>query len=169
MSAWPAPASPDRPHLIEIQPEGASWTGQNAHYYLGDLLQAHYSFGFRGQSKWAWMARHPWSPVPWVLMSNPTCWNELIYSGLACVDCICEYIISIPVQLHVPRDLRDLCWLQWALKHWSQSLRQSLMLLGLTDSLQGDDLADIGAPFGSFNLELRPIMTEARFSLIVRI
>ena len=26
----------------------------------------------------------------------------------------------------------------------------------------------LGAPFGSFNLELRPLMTEAIFSLIVR-
>lgn len=121
MSEWPASASPDQPHLSESQLEGASWTRQNAHNNLNDLLQAHYSFGFWGQSKIARLAWHPWSPVPPVLMSNSTCWNEQIYSGLACANCICEYIISIPVQLYVPCDLRDLCWLQWALKHWSQS------------------------------------------------
>lgn len=95
MPEWPAPASPDRPQLAERQLEGASWTGQDTRNHLGDLLQAHYSFGFWGQSKWAQMALHPWSSVPRLLMPNPTSWNELIYSGLACANCIREYIISM--------------------------------------------------------------------------
>lgn len=44
------------------------------------------------------------------------------------------------------------------------------MLLGLNGSLRGVDPVDtLGAPFGSFNLELRPITAEITFSLIVRI
>lgn len=108
-TSFPRPTTTCRKQL-----EGAPWTGQEIHNHLGDLLQAHYSFGFWGQSKWAQMALHLGHPAL-------ECWCPILLAEIS------QYIqgwhiptvfVSIssaytPVQVHVLCDLCDLCF-RWA-------------------------------------------------------